>query len=156
MLNSGLPDFMAKIKALGYAVKLDTNGSYPDRLKYVIEKGLADKIAVDIKNSKEKYGITVGIPDYDIKPIEESVNILLNSDIDYELRTTVTENFHDTDDFIKIGEWIKGAKAYFLQNFVDSGELIDGSIKGVSPETMHSYLTVVQKYIPNAQLRGVE
>ena len=156
MLNSGLPDFMAKIKALGYAVKLDTNGSYPDRLKYVIEKGLADKIAVDIKNSKEKYGITVGIPDYDIKPIEESVNILLNSDIDYEFRTTVTENFHDTDDFIKIGEWIKGTKAYFLQNFVDSGELIDGSIKGVSPETMHSYLTVVQKYIPNAQLRGVE
>ncbi len=156
MLNSGLPEFMKKVRELGYAIKLDTNGSYPDRLSNVIESGLVDKVAMDIKNSKEKYGITVGIPDYDIKPIEESVDILLNSEIDYEFRTTVTADFHEIDDFEKIGAWIKGAKAYFLQNFVNSGELIDSSVTGVSPEEMNGFLAVVRKYIPGAQLRGVE
>ena len=156
MLNSGLPEFMKKVRELGYAIKLDTNGSYPDRLANVIESGLVDKVAMDIKNSKEKYGITVGIPDYDIKPIEESVDILLNSEIDYEFRTTVTADFHETDDFEKIGAWIKGAKAYFLQNFVNSGELIDSSVTGVSPEEMNGFLAFVRKYIPGAQLRGVE
>lgn len=156
MLNSGLADFMKKVRELGYAVKLDTNGSYPDRLADVIESGLADKVAMDIKNSKEKYGLTVGIPDYDIKPVEESVDILLNCKIDYELRTTVTADFHEESDFEKIGTWIKGAKAYFLQNFVNSGELIDENIKGVSPEEMNGFLAVVRKYIPDAQLRGVE
>ena len=156
MLNSGLADFMKKVREFGYAVKLDTNGSYPDRLADVIEKGLVGKVAMDIKNSKEKYGITVGIPDYDIAPIEKSVDILINSGIDYEFRTTVTADFHEEDDFEKIGKWIKGAKAYFLQNFVNSGELIDGNVTGVSPEKMNGYLAVVQKYIPGAQLRGVE
>ena len=156
MLNSGLPEFMEKVKELGYAVKLDTNGSYPDRLAKVIENGLVDKIAMDIKNSKEKYGLTVGIPDYDIRPIEESVDILLGCGIDYEFRTTVTADFHEESDFEKIGAWIKGAKAYFLQNFVNSGELIDESIQGVSAEIMNGFLAVVQKYIPGAQLRGVE
>ncbi len=156
LLNSDLAGFIKKIHSLGYKIKLDTNGSYPERLREIIEQGLADKVAMDIKNSKEKYGVTIGIPDYDISPVEESVNLLLNSGIDYEFRTTVTKNFHENEDFEKIGEWIKGAKAYFLQNFVDSGELIDGSVEGVSPETMSGYLETVKKYIPAAQLRGID
>lgn len=156
MLNYDLPEFMKKIKELGYCIKLDTNGSYPDRLQEVIDKGLVDKVAMDIKNSKEKYGVTVGIPDYDISPIEKSVRILMNSNIHYEFRTTVTGNFHEENDFRKIGEWIRGAKEYYLQNFVDSGELISGDIEGVTEEKIRGYLEIARQYLPCTQLRGVE
>lgn len=156
LLHRDIAPFIARIKEEGYPVKLDTNGSYPERLRELIQNNLIDKVAMDIKNTKEKYGITVGIPDYDISGVEKSVEMLLHGDIEYEFRTTVTKNFHTTEDMSEIARWIQGTKAYFLQGFVDSGELIDSEVEGHSPETMHEMLTAVQKYIPAAQLRGVE
>lgn len=156
LLHSGLPDFLKKVRELGYKIKLDTNGSYPERLKTVLDAGLVDMVAMDIKNSKEKYGDTIGIPDYDVSPIERSVKLLLNGNVDYEFRTTVTGNYHHAEDFYKIGEWIKGAKAYFLQAFVDSGELICPDITGASPSDMAKYLDIVKEFVPSASLRGTE
>jgi pyruvate formate lyase activating enzyme len=154
-LQPDLADFLKKIKDLGYAVKLDTNGSFPEKLKGIIELGLADYVAMDIKNCKEKYAETIGLKNYDITPVEESMKILKNSGVDYEFRTTVTENFHTNEDIEKLAEWIKGTPKYFLQNFVDSGMLIDGSCKGVSRPQMREMLEIVKKYVPNAELRGI-
>lgn len=156
LLHRDIAGFIAQIKAEGYPVKLDTNGSYPERLRELISHNLVDKVAMDIKNSKAKYGITVGIPDYDISGVEESVELLLCGNVDYELRTTVTENFHTVEDMAEIARWIQGTKAYYLQGFVDSGELIDNEVKGHSAETMHVMLDIVRQYIPVAELRGVE
>lgn len=155
LLQKDIERFLYEIKDLGYAVKLDTNGSFPDKLKGILELGLADYVAMDIKNCKEKYGETIGIKNYDITPVVESMEILRNSGVDYEFRTTVTENFHTNEDIEKLAQWIQGTPRYFLQNFVDSGMLIDGSCKGVSRPQMREMLEIVKKYIPNAELRGI-
>ena len=119
-----------EIKFLGYAVKLDTNGTRPDLLKRLVNDGLVDYVAMDIKNCPEKYGVTVGIENFDITPVEKSIDLLKNSGVEYEFRTTITENFHTVDDVEKLAEWIRGTERYFLQNFVDSGMLIDSNCKG--------------------------
>ena len=124
LLQIGLENFLQRVKELGYSIKLDTNGTFPARLKSLVEKGLVDYVAMDIKNCKEKYSLTTGTDSFDIAKIEESVNFLLSGKVDYEFRTTIVDGLHETQDIVKIGEWIKGAKKYFLQNFVDSGNLI--------------------------------
>ena len=110
---------------------------------------------MDIKNCPEKYGETVGVKDFDLKPVEESMALLKNSSIPYEFRTTVTGNFHTIEDIEKLAKWIEGTPKYFLQNFVDSGNLIDESCYGVAPSEMRRMLEAAKKYIPDAQLRGV-
>lgn len=155
LLQKDIESFLYEIKCEGYHVKLDTNGTFPDRLKDILALDLADYVAVDIKNSKEKYAETVGIPGFDISPVEKTVELLLNSKIDYEFRTTVVDGFHTTDDIIKIAEWIKGAPHYFLQNFVDSGNLLDSSCKGVSQEKMYEAEKAAKAIIPNTALRGI-
>ena len=155
LLQKDIERFLYEIKDLGYAVKLDTNGSFPEKLKGILELGLADYVAMDIKNCKEKYAETIGVKEFDIAPVEESMEILKNSGVDYEFRTTVTENFHTNEDIEKLAQWIKGTPKYFLQNFVDSGMLIDGSCKGVSRPQMREMLEIVKKYIPQAELRGI-
>jgi pyruvate formate lyase activating enzyme len=155
LLQKDIERFLYEIKDLGYAVKLDTNGSFPEKLKGILELGLADYVAMDIKNCKEKYGETIGIRNYDITPVEESMEMLKNSGVDYEFRTTVTENFHTNEDIEKLAQWIEGTPKYFLQNFVDSGMLIDGNCKGVSRPQMREMLEIVKKHVPNAELRGI-
>ncbi len=155
LLQKDIESFMYEIKDKGFAVKLDTNGSYPEKLKGILELGLADYVAMDIKNSKEKYAQTIGMENFNIAPVEESLALLQNSGVPYELRTTVTSNFHDFDSIENLAEWIKGTEKYFLQNFVDSGNLIDSTIKGVSRDDMRKMLEIVKKYIPKAELRGL-
>ena len=155
LLNRDIPEFIKKIRALGFAVKLDTNGSFPELLEKLISDDLVDYVAMDIKNSKEKYGITIGKPDFDTSPICRSVEILKQGSVDYEFRTTVTEQFHSVEDFEAIGEWLSGCSKYYLQNFVDSGNLIDPSIRGCDKNAMKSMLSAVKKYIPAAELRGL-
>lgn len=156
LLNPDIGHFIEKVRELGYPVKLDTNGSYPSRLKELLDAGLVSKVAMDIKNSPEKYGITIGIPDYDITPINQSIELLMGGKTEYEFRTTVTGSYHTAEDFEAIGRWIAGAKEYYLQNFVDSGELIDPETTGATQENMHLYLETVRKFVPSAQLRGTE
>lgn len=155
LLQKDIERFLYELKETGVAVKLDTNGCYPEKLEGILQLGLVDYVAMDIKNCPEKYGLTVGIEKFDINPIEKSINLLKNSGIEYEFRTTITENFHTVDDIEKLAKWIQGTEHYFLQNFVDSGQLIDSNCKGVSKATMLEMLEKAQKYIPNAQIRGI-
>ena len=155
LLQKDIERFLYEIKDKGYAVKLDTNGSFPDKLKDILQLGLADYVAMDIKNCKEKYAETIGLESFDLKPVEESIELLAGSGVDHEFRTTVTQNFHTPEDMEKIALWIKGTPRYFLQNFVDSGSLIDSSCKGVTKAEMHEMLQRVKKHIPEAQLRGI-
>ena len=155
LLNSDIGDFLKKIKELGYPVKLDTNGSFPERLEALIDEKLVDYVAMDIKNSKEKYGITVGKTNFDISPILRSVEILKKGRVPFEFRTTVTLEYHNESDMIEIAKWLVGTEKYFLQNFVDSGELIDKNVHGHDKNSMKSMLSAVKEYIPNAELRGL-
>ena len=154
LLQRDIEDFIKKIRELGLAVKLDTNGAYPERLRSIIDKGLVDYVAMDIKNSKEKYALTAGA-DVDIEKISESVRILMESDVEYEFRTTVARELHSPEDIQSIGEWIAGADRYFLQSFTDSGEIIGDGYSAYSPQDMGALLETVKQYIPSSALRGI-
>lgn len=155
LLQSDLPDLLARIRDLGFSVKLDTNGSYPDRLEGLLTQHLVDYVAMDLKNSPERYAQTVGLMGFDLDPIRRSVRLLMDSDTDYEFRTTIVENLHDLPEIRAMGAWITGAKRWFLQAFVDSGDLICADLKGLSEEKMRSLLSAAREYIPSAELRGV-
>ena len=155
LMNPDIADFIKQIRDLGYSVKLDTNGSYPDRLKSIVGEGIVDYVAMDIKNCKEKYAETVGLKSYDLSKIEESVDFLKTNAVDYEFRTTVVKEFHTVEDIRKAAEWIKGAKRYFLQNFVDSGNLIDGSVSGVDKSIMLEMQKTAAEFVPQTQIRGI-
>ena len=155
LLQEGIEDFIAEIKSLGYSVKLDTNGSFPEKLISIVEKGLVDYVAMDIKNSKDKYGETIGVSDFDISPIEQSVEFLLQGKVDYEFRTTVVKNFHTLDDIQDIVVWLKGAHKYFLQNFVDSGDLISGGLEPVSALLLKEMKEKASEFIPSVEIRGI-
>lgn len=155
MLQGDLFPFIEKIKSLGLFVKLDTNGFFPDKLKEAIDKGLVDYVAMDIKNCKEKYAITTGLNSIDVSKIEKSIEILMSSGIDYEFRTTVTKELHTPQDFVKIGEMINGAEKYYIQNFVDSGNLIENSSNPLDLQELTALLNAVSPYVKSASLRGV-
>ena len=155
LLQKDIERFLYELRCTGISIKLDTNGCYPEKLKDILELGLVDYVAMDIKNSPEKYALTVGLERFDISPIEKSIELLKNSGIEYEFRTTVTSNFHTVEDMQSIAQWLQGTKKYFLQNFVDSGMLIDSTCKGVSKSEMQEMLCAVRKFIPTAELRGI-
>ncbi len=156
LMQPDIEEFIIKIKQLGFKVKLDTNGCFLEKLKSLIEKDLLDAVAVDIKNSKEKYALTVGINNFDVLPIEQTVDFLLSQNkVDFEFRTTVCSPLHEIEDVEKIALWIKGTKHYYLQNFVDSGNLIGENITSLDKETLNKMLEKAQKIIPSAELRGV-
>jgi pyruvate formate lyase activating enzyme len=155
LLQEGIEDFIAEIKSLGYSVKLDTNGSFPEKLISIVEKGLVDYVAMDIKNSKAKYGETVGVVNFDITPIERSVEFLLQHKVDFEFRTTIVNGFHNLDDIQDIVVWIKGAHKYFLQNFVDSGDLIKPDLKPVSAILLKEMQKKASEIIPSVEIRGI-
>lgn len=155
LIQHDIEDFLKKVKELGYEVKLDTNGSYPDKLKNLVDKKLVDYVAMDIKNSQEKYGKTIGIEDYDIREVHRSVMYLLSGAVPYEFRTTVVRELHQKSDFVSIGRWIKGAEHYYLQQFVDSGNLIQEGLHGYDEKIMNQALEIVKKTVQSAELRGL-
>jgi len=155
LLQNDISSFMRKVRDLGFKIKLDTNGSFPEKLKEIIDEGLCDYVAMDIKNSPERYAETVGRLGYDTDRISESINILMTSRIEYEFRTTVVSELHSMEDIAKIGDWIKGARHWYLQNFVDSGDLISPEMHGLDEKTMHLYIEKAREFIPDAELRGV-
>lgn len=155
LLQPGIEDFIRRIKELEYAVKLDTNGSFPEKLKSLVEEGLVDYVAMDIKNCPEDYGVTAGVSNLDVAPIIESVAYLKEGHVPYEFRTTVVKNYHTKESVEKIGQWLRGTERYFLQNFVDSGDLIGKDTEGCSEEEMKEFLEVVRKYVPSAEIRGI-
>ena len=155
LLTPEVLPFLERIKEKGLAVKLDTNGSFPKRLREAVESGLVDYVAMDIKNSPEKYAATCGLPVFDLSKVQESVRFLMGGKIPYEFRTTVVDEFHEAADMEAIGRWIAGARAYYLQNFVDSGACIREGLHAKTPEDLHLFRSLLTKYVPNTQLRGI-
>lgn len=155
LMNPEIDSFIREIRKLGYSVKLDTNGSFPERLEKIVNDGLIDYVAMDIKNCKKKYAETVGLSSFDLSKVERSVDFLKNGSVDYEFRTTVVREFHTVEDIRKAAEWISGAKRYFLQNFVDSGNLIDPSVGGVDKETMFRMKDAAADFVPQTEIRGI-
>ena len=155
-LHKDLPALLQKIRALGYAVKLDTNGCHPDLLQEILQNGLADYVAMDIKNCPAKYPITCGVETVDLSLIEKSISLLTGGSTDYEFRTTVVKELHEADDFHAMGNMIKGAKRYFLQCFTDRDSVPFGNLSAPSREDMLSYAEIARLYVPDTTLRGVD
>ena len=157
LLNSDIADFIKKIRSLGLLVKLDTNGSFPERLEALLDEGLLDYVAMDIKNSKSKYALTSGLESHteQIDKIEKSIDIIINKAPDYEFRTTVVRELHDIDDIIEIANRIKNAKKYFLQSYVDSGDIISDGFSAYSETEMLKILENAKKILPITALRGI-
>lgn len=154
-LYPDLEAFIRRIKEMGYLVKLDTNGYNPDILIDLVNKGLIDYVAMDIKNSKEKYAVTAGLPSIDITRIEKSVQFLLSGAVPYEFRTTVVKELHNEEDMKSISHWIAKADRYFLQSFQDSGDLIENGYSGYDKDYMQYLLNITKEGLTKANLRGV-
>ena len=157
LLHKDIDVFLRQVKALGYAVKLDTNGSFPERLMALVEEGLVDRVAVDIKNSPALYAKTIGVPGFDLAPVERTKNYLLSGAVDYEFRTTVVKGLHTRESLLEAARWIEGAREYYLQQFKDSGDVI--AIEGLSAftgEEMHALAEAVRPIVPTVRVRGVE
>lgn len=154
-LQRDLKEFIQKIKELGYLVKLDTNGTNPELLMELVDEKLVDYVAMDIKNSPTKYLTTAGNKNLDFEKIKESIHFLMNNKVEYEFRTTVVEELHSVDDFKEIGELICGAKAYYLQQFVDSENVLEGGFHAYSKDKMEDLLACVTPFVPNSTIRGL-
>lgn len=161
LIHNDIANFIKKVRELGFLIKLDTNGSFPEKLKSLLDKGLLDYVAMDIKNTPEKYALTVGIPDFDCTPVFESAKILMQGNTPYEFRTTLVHELHTAQDMKKIGQTLEKAKNYYLQSFEDSGDLV-GFTKnaGISPLTAltkvetSKYQHILAQYIEHVEVRA--
>ena len=154
LLQTDLVGFLQAVKEMGYAVKLDTNGMLPGRLAEVLATKLVDYVAMDIKSSPDGYPAATGT-DADVSAVSDSLSILRDSGIPFELRTTAVRGIHTEADFDAIGRWIGDVPAYFIQRFVDSGQLLGSGFDAFTPEEMEHLLATVRVHVPSAQLRGV-
>ncbi len=153
-LNPELPDLIAAIKELGFAVKLDTNGSNPEMLYSLISDGLVDYVAMDIKNVPEKYTITAGEESNTlVDSVCESADLLMKGVVDFEFRTTLVRELHTPYDIEKIGKWLSGNEKYFLQTYRNEGDLLVGGFTPFTKDETADLLSIIKKYIPNAKIR---
>ncbi|CBK75597.1 anaerobic ribonucleoside-triphosphate reductase activating protein [Butyrivibrio fibrisolvens 16/4] len=155
-LHKDLPDFISEIKDLGLLVKLDTNGTNPQMLKSLVNDGLLDYVAMDIKHSKAKYNSIANMIKFDLSAIEESVSFLKENSVEYEFRTTIMKECHTEDDIIEIGKWISGAYAYYLQSYRESEQVINPIFSPHSPETLKHFVEILKPFVPNTFLRGID
>ncbi len=151
-LQKDLKNFLKKIKDMGFSVKLDTNGYRPDILREIIDEGLCDYVAMDVKNTPEKYALTVG-KDIDTGKILESISILKEGKIPCEFRTTVVKEFHTQEDISEISKLLKGDVPFFLQQFKDSGNLISDGLSAYSKEEMAELTESAREILPQTKLR---
>ena len=155
-LQRDLPEFFAKLKELGYLVKLDTNGSNPRILGELLKAGLLDYVAMDVKASWDHYEAAVGIKGFDPSPVRESIGLLKSCNIPYEFRTTVVKGIHTVEEFEEIGRMLEGCQAYYLQGFQESGDMVGEGCSAFSKEEMEKMVHQARKYIDKIMLRGVE
>lgn len=154
LLREDLAEVIRTVRAMGFAVKLDTNGLYPDRLKALLDEGLLDMVAMDIKNEPARYAETVGLSHIAMRRIADSVNLLFGADIRVEFRTTVTTRFHDIHSFEVIGEWLAGADFYALQPFRVSEFVPDATLGTPNQETLENYASILRRTIRQVEIRG--
>ena len=153
LLQPDLEDFLFRLHEMGFLIKLDTNGALPKRLSRVLDAGLVDYVAMDVKSSPEGYGRATGS---DISPevFAESMDLIRGSGIPYEFRTTAVKGIHEVNDFCEIGKWLRAEDPYFIQTFVDSGNLLGSGCSAFDEEEMQTILSAVKPYLPRAELRG--
>lgn len=156
LLQEGIENFLREIRKTGLKIKLDTNGSNFEKLKRIVEEGLVDYVAMDIKNEKDKYSATIGLENFSIKNVEASIAYLKEGHVDYEFRTTVVKEFHEDTDFKKVGEWLKGAKHYYLQNFEDHGTCIQQGLHALEREQLFRIKETLIPYVKETQIRGID
>ena len=155
LLRRDLPDLLRAIRELGFAVKVDTNGNHPEALEGLLKEGLVDYVAMDVKNSPEKYALTVGLSALDLALIRRSVQMLMDGPVPYEFRTTVVDQLHKAEDFEAIGRWIAGAKAYFLQPFTDRDSVPFAGLCAPTRENLEKYASIARVYVPYTSIRGL-
>jgi len=156
-LQPDLPAFIRKIRDMGFAVKLDTNGARPAVLKALVAEELLDYVAMDVKNSLSAYPETVGLPAFDVAPVEESMDFLMAGHIPFEFRTTLVKGLHTPEGVAEMGRRLAGEERFFLQTFEDSGDLIAGegdALSSFTPAETQELLRILRQYVPNAQIRG--
>ena len=162
LLHKDIGDFLKKVKELGYDVKIDTNGSYPERLKKLVGEGLVDYVAMDIKNSPEGYGETVGVPGMDISRVEQSIKFLLAGEQPYEFRTTVVAELHDETTMESMGKWLstlvpgKKPVKHFLQGYIDRDSVLKEGLHPCSREQMESFVRILRPFVDAVEIRGME
>jgi anaerobic ribonucleoside-triphosphate reductase activating protein len=158
LLHSDIAELLSEIKELGYKVKLDTNGAFPDHLQKLVGQNLIDYAAMDVKSSPTGYAAAVGLPGFDITPINESIRFLLLGTVEYEFRTTAVKGLHTSEDFDAIGDWIRGARRYYLQNYADSGDILDNTnnFEPFSKAQLEIFLASVKPKVKFAALRGTD
>ena len=156
LLHPDIGDFLKEIKAMGFLIKLDTNGSFPDRLISLVEAGLADRVAMDVKNAPALYAKTVGLERFDLSGVERSKDFLLSGAVDYEFRTTVVRGLHTEESLLEAARWIRGAKEYYLQQYKDSGAILDSTgLTAFDADEMRALADAVRPVVPTVQVRGV-
>ena len=155
-LYKELPDLIGLIRNLGFKVKLDTNGTNPEMLSFLIKEHLIDYVAMDIKSSLSGYGNACGISDIKLAPIKESIDMLIGGKVDYEFRTTAVERFLDDDTVKDIAQLLSGAKRYFLQGYVESEFVPDKTLTAVPKEKLLQYVQELSRTIEHVELRGID
>ena len=156
LLHPDIGDFLREIKAMGFLIKLDTNGSFPDRLISLVEAGLADRVAMDVQNAPALYAKTVGLEHFDLSGVERSKDFLLSGAVDYEFRTTVVKGLHTEESLLDAARWIEGAKEYYLQQYKDSGAILDAEgLTAFDADEMRALADAVRTVVPTVQVRGV-
>lgn len=159
LMQPGILDFLREVKNIGYAVKLDTNGTNPERLRALLSAGIVDYVAMDYKNCREKYALTAGVPEVTGEILYEntrlSMSFIRQSGVDHEYRTTIVKEFHTADDVRRMAKELEGEDKYFLQSFTDSGDILAEGCSPCSREELDEMLAAAREYIPGAQLRGV-
>lgn len=156
LMHKEAEELLAKLRELGFSLKLDTNGCFPDRLESILDRGLVDYVAMDIKGTPAKYGEITGCAGLDLAPIERSIHLIMDKAPDYEFRTTLVKPYHEVEDMEIVGRWLKGAKRYYLQTFVDSGDLVGEGCSRFSPEEMTAFYEAARPWFPQVELRGQE
>jgi len=154
LIQPGLEDFIGKIRDMGYSVKLDTNGSFPDKLSHILEAELVDYVAMDVKSAPETYGAAIGA-DTDFGVFARSIELIKKSSVPHEFRTTAVKGIHTVSDFESIGKLL-GDEPYFIQSFVDSGNLLGSGCSAFSADEMKALLEAVLPFTPRASLRGTD
>ena len=155
-ISSDLADFIREIRSLGYPVKLDTNGTHPRILKDLFEQDLIQMTAIDIKACPDNYPSLTGLMHPDLDAVKETVDFLLHHDYDYEFRTTVVRELHNEKDFREIGQWLKGAKAYYLQAYKDSDEVLQPGFSSYTQEELEHFRSILLQTIPSVEIRGID
>jgi len=155
-LSPDLPELLQEIRTLGYPIKLDTNGTHPALLKTLTEQNLIQMTAVDIKACPDNYPALCGLVHPELDAVKETVEFLKNGTLDYEFRTTVIRELHSEKDFIEIGQWLTGAKAYYLQAYRDSEEVLQPGFSSYTRKELEHFREILKRTIPLVELRGID